>query len=125
FNRISVPSNIIFSLIFIILSLLAIVPLVFVIIVSFSSSESIQKIGYSFLPLKWSVSAYRYLWDLRQTVGRAFLVSIGTTVVGTVIGLFLNTTMGYVLSRRNFVLRKAFTMLIFIPMLINGGLVST
>lgn len=125
FNRISLTTNTIFSLIFIILAFIAVIPLVFVIIISFSSSESIQKIGYSFFPKKWSVEAYSYLWDLRDVVGRAFLVSIGTTVVGTIIGLFLNSTMGYVLSRKNFTLRNFLTMLIFIPMLFSGGLVST
>ncbi|MGI5850910.1 MAG: carbohydrate ABC transporter permease [Clostridiales bacterium] len=125
FNRVSLPTNILFSLVFILLALLTVIPLIFVIIVSFSSAESVRKIGYSFVPLEWSLSAYRYLFDLRQVVGRSFLVSIGTTVVGTIIGLFLNSTMGYVLSRRSFALRKHFTLLIFIPMLFSGGLVST
>lgn len=125
FNRIALPTNIIFSLIFILLALLTVIPLIFVIIVSFSSVESVRKIGYSFVPLEWSVSAYQYMWDLRQVVGRSFIVSIGTTIVGTIIGLFLNSTMGYVLSRRSFALRKHFTVLIFIPMLFSGGLVST
>jgi len=125
FNRVSLPTNILFSLIFILLALLTVIPLIFVIIVSFSSAESVRKIGYSFVPLEWSLSAYQYLWDLRQIVGRSFMVSIGTTVAGTIIGLFLNSTMGYVLSRRSFALRRHFTLLIFIPMLFSGGLVST
>lgn len=125
FNRISTPTNVLFSLIFIILALIAVVPLIFVIIVSFSSSESIQKLGYSFFPQSWSSAAYSYIWNLRDIVGRAFLVSVGTTIVGTIIGLFLNSTMGYVLSRRDFALRSFFTILIFIPMLFGGGLVST
>ncbi len=125
FNRISTPTNILFSLIFIALALIAVVPLIFVIIISFSSASSIQRIGYSFFPKSWSAEAYKYLWNLRDVIGRSFLVSVGITVVGTLLGLFLNATMGYVLSRRNFVLRNFFTKLIFIPMLFSGGLVST
>ena len=73
FNRVSLPTNILFSLVFILLALLTVIPLIFVIIVSFSSAESVRKIGYSFVPLEWSLSAYRYLFDLRQVVGRSFL----------------------------------------------------
>ena len=56
---------------------------------------------------------------------QAFFTSIGITVVGTLIGLTLISTMGYVLSRRNFKLRGIYTTLIFIPMIFNGGLLST
>jgi putative aldouronate transport system permease protein len=47
------------------------------------------------------------------------------TVAGTGIGLLLNATMGYVLSRPGFRLRRFYTMLIFIPMLFGGGMVAS
>lgn len=125
FNRISIPTNIIFSVLFIILALACVVPLVFVGIISLSSINSIQKIGYSFTPLEWSINAYSYLWRERSYIGTAFFVSAFITVAGTIAGLFLNATMGYVLSRPAFRLKKFFTMFIFIPMLFNGGLVSS
>ncbi len=125
FNRISVPTNIIFSAIFIVLAIICVFPMVFVGIISFSSNESIQKIGYSLVPLEWSFEAYSYLWRERISVGTAFLVSVFVTVFGTVVGLFLNATMGYVLSRPTFKLKKFFTILILIPMLFKGGLVSS
>jgi putative aldouronate transport system permease protein len=58
-------------------------------------------------------------------VVQAFFTSIGITVVGTAIGLTLIATMGYVLSRKNFRLRGLYTTMIFIPMIFNGGLLST
>jgi len=125
FNRIKMPTNILFSLVFIILSLMCVIPLVFVFIISLSSNESIMKIGYSFTPLKWTIDAYTYLWRARASIGTAFFVSIFVTIVGTATGLFLNATMGYVLSRPGFYLRRFFTMLIFIPMLFGGGLVAS
>lgn len=125
FNRISTPTNIIFSVVFIILALVCVIPLVFVGIISLSSNESIQKIGYSFLPLEWTIKAYSYLWRERSSIGSAFFVSVFVTVVGTIVGLYLNATMGYVLSRPTFKLKKFFTIFIFIPMLFSGGLVSS
>ncbi len=124
-NRVSVPINIVFSLLFIVIAAISVLPVIFVLIISLSSNESIQILGYRFMPMEWTLDAYGYLWRLREVVGRAFLVSVGVTVVGTTIGLFLNSTMGYVLSRRSFRFRKGLTWLIFIPMLFHGGLVAT
>ena len=124
-NRVSMPVNIVFSVLFILIAAICVIPVIFVLIISLSSNESIQIFGYRFLPVTWTLGAYGYLWRLREVVGRAFLVSVGVTVVGTTIGLYLNSTMGYVLSRRSYRFRKAMTWLIFIPMLFHGGLVAT
>jgi putative aldouronate transport system permease protein len=125
FNRISMPANLVISLLFIVMAISCVLPVVFVLIISLSSDMSIQKIGYSFVPLVWSAKAFGYLWLQRNTVGTAFLVSVGLTMAGTALGLFLNATMGYVLSRPGFKLKKFYTMLIFIPMLFGGGLVAS
>lgn len=125
FNRVSKPVNVLFSIIFIIAALCCVIPLIFVIIISFTDKTSIAAIGYSFFPKKWTLSAYEMLWKSRDSIIRAFGVSIFVTVVGTVLGLFLNATIGYVLSRRSFKFRKLYTWLVFIPMIFNGGMVST
>ena len=125
FNRVSMPVNIIFSGIFIILAFMCVMPLIFVIIISLSSDASIDKIGYAIIPLDWSVYSYKYLSHSGGTIGRAFMVSLGITAAGTAFGLLMNSAMGYVLSRPSFKLRKLFTMIIFIPMLFSGGLVSS
>ncbi|MEG2429149.1 MAG: carbohydrate ABC transporter permease, partial [Oscillospiraceae bacterium] len=112
------------SVVFIIASLCAIVPLIFVVIISFTSKESIASIGYSFMPESWSIEGYKTLWDTRASIGTSFMISIFITLFGTVVGLFLNATMGYVLSRRSFKLRKLYTWIVFIPMIFNGGMVA-
>ncbi|MDR2648945.1 MAG: carbohydrate ABC transporter permease [Clostridiales bacterium] len=125
FNRISVPANTAFSILFILLALICVIPLVFVVIISLSSDASIQKAGYTFMPIEWTTGAYLYLIHTGNTVSQAFLVSIGVTLTGTVIGLLLNSSMGYVLSRPSFKLKKLYTMIIFIPMLFSGGMVAS
>ena len=130
FNSIHRGTNIAYSFLFILLALLCVIPMIFVVIISFSSEASIGKVGYSFIPAEWSSEAYQYVWHLRNTHGiptvvMAFLTSVGITVVGTLLGLTLISTMGYVLSRPNFRLRKIYTYLIFIPMIFHGGLLST
>ena len=130
FNSIRRSTDAVYSVLFILLALLCVIPVIFVIIISFSSEASIGRAGYSFTPAEWSTEAYRYVWNLRNaqgipTVVVAFLTSLSVTVAGTAIGLVLISTMGYVLSRPNFRLRKFYTWMIFIPMIFNGGLLST
>ncbi len=130
FNSIKPGTNVLYSILFIFLALLCLVPVVFVIIISFSSEASIGKVGYSFTPMEWATDAYQYVWRIRSSAGipvvvQAFLTSIGITFVGTALGVTLIATMGYVLSRKNFRLRGLYTTMIFIPMIFNGGLLST
>ncbi len=124
-NSISKPVNFIFVIIFTILALLCVVPVVFVVIISFSSADSIQLNGYSFFPKALSLEAYRFLWDSRKTIVTAFGVSAFVTVVGTMLGLLLTTSMGYVLSRPGYKLKGFLTWVVFIPMIFGGGLVAT
>lgn len=124
-NRVSPVTNGIFSIVFIVLALTCIIPAVFIVIISFSSMDSINQIGYSFWPKSWSLDAYGYLWNNRVMIGRAFLVSVGVTVAGTVIGLYLTAAMGYALSRSSYKMKGLYTIIVFIPMVFGGGLVST
>lgn len=125
FNRIKPTTNFLYSLLFIVLALVCVLPVVFVIIISFTSEASIGVNGYSFFPKAWSISSYQYVWNMRDLVFRSVFNSIFITVVGTCVGLVLTSTMGYVLSRKSFKLRGIYTYLIFIPMLFHGGLLAS
>ena len=125
YMRVKPVTNVLFSLIFILLALICFLPALLVLIVSFSAESSVVSKGYSFWPDAWSVESYVYLGRQASYIGRAFLNSIGVTVVGTCIGLVLCSTMGYALSRPNYRLRGFFTWHIFIPMLFSGGLVAS
>lgn len=138
YNRVSPTTNFIFSLIFFICAACCVIPLIFVIIISFTSKVSIAQNGYTFWPsIKetvngvvvnvksgWDVAAYSYLWKTRVSITRSFFVSIFITVVGTIVGLILNSTIGYVLSRKSFKLRSLYTYIVFIPMVFYGGMVA-
>ena len=130
FNALRPGTNLAYSALFALLALLCVLPVVFVIIISFSSQASIGKAGYRFAPVEWSSEAYRYVWHLRDyhgfpTVLRSFLNSLCVTVAGTALGLMLISSMGYVISRKTFRLRKAYAVFLFIPMIFNGGLLAT
>ncbi|MBP3646839.1 MAG: carbohydrate ABC transporter permease [Clostridia bacterium] len=125
FNRVTPLSNALYSALFILIAAVCVLPVLFVIIISFTSEQSIGVYGYSFFPKELSVASYKYVWNMRDLVGRSFLNSIGITVVGTCLGVILTATMGYTLSRRNYKFRSFYTWFIFIPMLFRGGTLAS
>lgn len=125
FNRVHKSTNIIFNIIFIIISLICVVPVFFVISISFSSEKSIQEFGYHLLPKVLSLESYTFILKQGSVITRALGVSVFVTIVGTILGVLLTTTMGYVLSRPQYKLKTLFTWIVFIPMVFNGGMVSS
>lgn len=125
FNRISKPANIVLNLIFILMALVCIVPVLLVVAISFSAETSITEYGYHFIPKIFSLEGYTFLISQSKMIVRALGVSLFVTVVGTALGVLLTTLMGYVLSRPGYKLNGFLTMVVFIPMVFNGGLVST
>ena len=124
-NRVRPGTNAGFNLLFTLLAAMAIIPVLFVFMISISSEESIRVSGYSFVPQSFSNSAYMFLWNERATILPALWISVLVTVSGTVLGLALTTTMGYVLSRPGFKLKGFYTWVVFIPMIFNGGMVAS
>jgi putative aldouronate transport system permease protein len=125
FNKIHKSTNAAFNIIFTICALACLVPVLLVISISFSAESSIDKYGYQLIPKTFSTEAYKYLLSESTMLFRAFGISIFVTVAGTIIGVVLTTSMGYVLSRPNYRLKKFLTWVVFIPMIFNGGLVSS
>lgn len=125
FNHIGKGANTTFHIIFILLSILCLAPLVFVIIISFSSEHSVMVNGYSFRPDEWSTGAYEFVFQSGGQVMHSLGMSALVTVTGVAIGMALTSTYAYVLSRKTFRYRKLFTGILVATMFFNGGLVST
>lgn len=124
-NQIKTSTNIVFNLVFLILAVMCVIPLLFVFSISITDEEVLRTNGYQLVPQVLSASAYEFLWNERMTILRAAFMSVLVTVIGTVISIALNTSMGYVVSRRNFKLRKIYTWMLFIPMVFNGGMLAS
>lgn len=124
YNKIKKPTNVLFNAILTILSLLSIIPFIFVIIISLTDENSLVMNGYRFIPEKWSLYAYRYIIEAGENILRSYGVTILVTVVGTLIGLFLTGTYAYALSRKTYAFRSFFTKVITIPMLFSGGMIA-
>ncbi|NOU63621.1 ABC transporter permease subunit [Paenibacillus sp. LMG 31461] len=123
-NRISPLAETILNVIFILLSLACLLPVILVIIVSVTHSDSLINEGYSFFPSKWSLIAYQTVFKDFTTMANAYKVSIGITVVGTLLSVLLMALYAYPLSRKDYPYRNVFTFFLFFTMLFNGGIVS-
>ena len=124
-NQIKKSTNIVFNIIFLVLAVMCVIPLLFIFSISITEEEALRTNGYQLIPSVFSGSAYKFLWNERGMILRAAFMSILVTIVGTLIAIALDTSMGYVVSRRNFRLKKLYTWLIFIPMVFNGGMLAS
>lgn len=124
YNQISKPANVVINIFLSICSLVAVIPFIFVIIISLTDEESLTMNGYRFIPEKWSLYAYNYIINAGENIIRSYGVTILITITGTLLGLFLTATYAYALSRTTYAYKKFFTTVITIPMLFSGGMIA-
>lgn len=106
-----------------IVSLLCTLPLLLVLIVSFTDERYIQTHGYSFFPQQLSFAAYRMLFSGSSPLLQSYMVSIAVTVLGTFIAVIITAMAGYTLSAKHLKYRNSLAMFFFITMVFNIGLV--
>ncbi|QNK59620.1 carbohydrate ABC transporter permease [Paenibacillus sp. PAMC21692] len=122
-NKLSLPASAGIHLFFILYSLLCIIPVILIIMVSISDDSTVVREGYQFLPSKFGMEAYEFLFkDARQII-RSYGISIFVTVVGTLSSLIIMALYAYPISRSDFPHAKPFTFFVFFTMLFGGGLV--
>lgn len=105
------------------LALFCLAPFIMIVSGSFSSEKAIIENGFSFLPQDFSLEAYKTVFKEPYVVFRAYATTIVLTAVGTVVGLLLQTMTAYVLSRKDFEWRNAFSFFFYFTTLFSGGLV--
>ncbi len=112
-------------IVLIILSLLAILPMILMVTSSFTDNDVLIAEGYKFIPSKLSTYAYEYIFTTGNSVIHAYGVSIVLTAVGTFLSLAITTMLAYAISIKDLPGRKVITFVIVFSMLFNGGLVPT
>ncbi len=124
-NAVSRKTEALFHLLLGVFALACIVPFVFVIIISFSSEESIRRIGYAFMPQEWSLAAYRQVLNLGDALWRSYFNSFFITIVGTLVSVTMCVLYAYPLYRKDYKFRGFFSFLSFFTMIFGGGLIPT
>ncbi len=108
-----------------ILVLSCIMPLLMLLASSFSSEEQLLTKGYSFFPQGVSLDAYMYLWKIKSSLLKAYMMSGIITGVGTIVNVTITLLFAYALSQKDLPGNRMISFFLFFPMLFNGGFVST
>lgn len=113
------------NLVMILISVIMVVPFLLLISASFTDNDSIIRYGYSLIPRKFSLEAYKYIWTEKEQIFRAYFITIAVTFLGTAVGVMVSLMYGYAISKKNFPGRNFLAFYLFFTMLFNGGLVPT
>lgn len=113
----------VFNTVFLIfLSLITLYPLYYIVIYSLNEGLDSMKGGLYFWPRVFTLFNYQYVLG-NGVIQHAYLITIGRTVLGTVLGLLITGITAYGFSFKELPYRKKLLMIVLIPMLFNGGLI--
>jgi len=101
---------------------ICVLPFYLIVVSSFTSEQAIMQDGFSLYIRDFSVEGYKIILKNPAIVGRAYLNTIGVTVVGTSIAVFFACMVGYVLQRRDFAWRNWIMLIFYFTTLFSGGL---
>ena len=89
---------------------------------SFNDGTDALRGNIGLWPRMFSLESYRSILS-DSAVYQAAWISASKTVITTLLNLFWTSMLAYVLSRKEFVLRKIFTVILVLTMYVNAGLI--
>lgn len=111
--------------IFVVLSVLVIIPLIILISTSVSSEKDIADFGYRLIPKSIDFTAYRYIMKNPTQILNAYQTTFIFSVASMVLGLLLMSMVAYALSRRDFKARRFVSFFLYFTTMFGGGLVPS
>lgn len=106
------------------IALICLLPFVNVFASSFASTQEVVEKRFILFPTTFSLDAYRYILST-PTIFKGLGVSIGVTLVGTVVSMILTALMAYGLSRKYLYGRDFINFVVVFSMLFSGGMIPT
>ena len=113
--------NVINGIIFILISIIMLIPIYKVLVDSFDLSSAY---GMRLWPKQFGLAGYESVLS-NPTLYRPLLISVGTTLAGTFLGLALSTLGAYVLIQWDLPGRTFFANFLLFTMIFNGGMIPT
>ncbi len=123
--QISKKSNILWHIIFIVLSIICLYPMILVLMVTVTDETVIALEGYKLIPSKFSLQAVKFIVTNSSAIINAYGVSIFCTLVGGLSGVLIMALYAYPLARDDFKYRRIFNLIAVITMMFSGGFVPT
>jgi len=113
------------NIVMLLVTLMVVLPFLLLFMSSITEENTLLLNGYSFIPAKFSLGAYEYIFRSGEKIFRAYGMTILLTVVGTLVNVSLTALFSYPLALKNLPGRKVITFFVFFTMLFNGGLVPS
>ena len=98
-------------------------PFLMVISGSLTSKAAATMYGFSIFPRDFTTESYTILFTNSKAIIKAYQVTIGVTISGTILSLLINSMMAFVLSRPGVAGQKFMNVYVLITMLFSGGIV--
>ncbi len=92
---------------------------------SFQSVSDLNANGYRIIPGQWTLASYKAVLQNPQTLVRAYGITILTSAITVVCGVFVCSTCAYVMTRKSYRYKKILSLIVFLPMILGGGLVAS
>jgi len=117
--------QIILNIVLAFMAFCCVMPFVLLVTSSFTDEKVLMRNGYAFLPAKFSLESYLYLFRQGARILNGYKITIMVTVIGTICNIFMTTLFAYPLSRKELPGRYQMSFFVFFTMLFNGGLVPS
>ncbi|WP_127586839.1 carbohydrate ABC transporter permease [Paenibacillus koleovorans] len=105
-----------------VLGILCVLPMVHLLALSFSGQSAVISGHVGLWPIEWNVESYKLLFKGTRIVP-AFWNSILITVIGSALSILFTILAAYPLSKKYFIGRRTFTLMIVFTMLFGAGLI--
>lgn len=106
----------------IIVGVFTLYPFYYTVVCAFNEGTDLMKGGVYLWPRKPTLDNFKVFIN-DNGWRRAFIVSIARTVVGTILCIGVTGMLGYALSRKNLVFKKAYRFIVVFTMYFSGGLI--
>ena len=120
-DRVFTVCNIVFMVLFVVIT---VYPILNTLALSFNDGIDAVRGGIHIIPRKFSLNNYRSVFAMKNLTTGLF-ISVSRTVLGTLIGLFVNAILAFIVSRKRFLLKKSLTAFWVVTMYVNGGMIPT
>lgn len=124
-NRVKPITNTLLSGLFILIALGTVLPVLLVVMISLSTSESLAYRGFSYFPMSFTTTAYVSLFKTGSQLVDSYIITIVSTAVSTALSLFVMSSLAFVLAQQRFPGKKFYSIMLLITMLFSGGLVPS
>jgi len=92
--------------------------------VSFNVATDTTRGGITFWPRVFTLQNYKAVFS-DSIIFHSFFISASRTIIQTITGVFFTSMLAFALSRKKFIFRKIFTMILLLSMYINAGLIPS